>query len=152
MAGASFVKSGNKHSGVHKLKKLMEKRTVDPWKWGEFTNSVQAVDIKQPDSTLYCSGQVAIDAEGQPSTADMRTQLIQTIQNLEQLIGEAGYECRGIVRLNVFTTSTLEFFTTCSDVYQQWIVKHGIRQATSLIEVKGLFATLTVELEATVVK
>lgn len=130
----------------------MEKRTVDPWKWGEFTNSVQAVEIKQPESTLYCSGQVAIDAEGQPSAADMRSQLIQTIQNLEQLIGEAGYECKGIVRLNIFTTSTTEFFTTCSDVYQAWIAKQGIKQATSLIEVKGLFATLTIELEATVVK
>ncbi len=68
----------------------MEKKTVDPWKWGEFTNSVQAVDIKHAESTLYCSGQVAIDANGQPSAADMRSQLIQTIQNLEQLIGGGG--------------------------------------------------------------
>ena len=130
----------------------MEKRTIDPWKWGERTNSVQAVEIKNPEGTLYCSGQVAIDAEGQPSTSDMRAQLIQTIQNLEQLISEAGYECQGIVRLNVFTTSTTKFFTTCVDVYQGFTAKHGIRQATTLIEVKGLFANLTVELEATVVK
>jgi 2-iminobutanoate/2-iminopropanoate deaminase len=130
----------------------MQKQTFDPWKWGEATNSVQAVEIKQPAGTLYCSGQVAIDANGQPSNGDMRTQLIQTIQNLEQLISESGYECQGIVRLNVFTTSTMEFFTTCADVYQDFIAKHGIEQATTLIEVKGLFATLTVELEATVVK
>ncbi len=130
----------------------MEKRTVDPWKWGESTASVQAVEIKNPAGTLYCSGQVAIDANGQPSSADMRTQLLQTIGNLEQLISEAGYECRGIVRLNVYTTSTADFFTTCSDVYQQFIAKHGIKQATTLLEVKGLFATITVELEATAVK
>jgi 2-iminobutanoate/2-iminopropanoate deaminase len=130
----------------------MQKQTFDPWKWGEGTNSVQAVEIKQSSGTLYCSGQVAIDETGQPSTGDMRSQLIQTIQNLEHLISESGYECSGIVRLNVFTTSTMEFFTTCSDVYQDFIVKHGIKQATTLIEVKGLFATLTVELEATVVK
>ena len=130
----------------------MEKRTVDPWKWGERTNSVQAVEIRQPAGTLYCSGLVAIDAEGQPSTADMRSQLLQTFQNLEHLISEAGYECQGIVRLNVYTTSVTEFFTTCSDVYQGWIARHGIRQATTLLEVKGLFANLTVELEATVVK
>lgn len=130
----------------------MEKRTVDPWKWGEMTNSVQAVEIKNPEGTLYCSGQVAIDANGQPSTADMRTQFIQTTQNLEHLISEAGYECKGIVRLNVFTTSTTEFFTTCVDLYQGWIAKHGIKQVTTLIEVKNLFANLTVELEATVVK
>jgi 2-iminobutanoate/2-iminopropanoate deaminase len=130
----------------------MKKQTFDPWEWGKRTNSVQAVEIKQAAGTLYCSGQVAIDANGVPSNGDMRAQLIQTIQNLEQLISASGYACSGIVRLNVFTTSTLEFFTTCSDVYQDFIVKHGIKQATSLIEVKGLFATLTVELEATVVK
>ena len=130
----------------------MQKQTFDPWVWGPNTNSVQAVEIKNPEGTLYCSGQVALDANGVPSNADMRSQLIQTIQNLEQLISESGYECKGIVRLNIYTTSTQEFFTACMDVYIPFIQKHGIKQATSLIEVKGLFATLTVELEATVVK
>lgn len=87
----------------------MEKRTVDPWKWGQYTNSIQAVEIKQPTGTLYCSGQPALDAEGQPSAADMRSQLQQTIQNLEQFLHKAGYECAGIVRLNVYTTSMADF-------------------------------------------
>ncbi|WP_430611731.1 RidA family protein [Flavobacterium sp. JP2137] len=130
----------------------MEKRTIDPWKWGEQTNSVQAVEVKNITGTLYCSGQVAIDSNGVPSNGDMRSQLIQTIQNLEQLISEAGYECKNIVRLNVYTTSSQDFFTTCMDVYVPFIQKYGIKQATTLLEVKGLFATLTVELEATVVK
>lgn len=82
----------------------------------------------------------------------MRSQLIQTIANLEQLVSESGYKCKNIVRLNVYTTSTQEFFTTCMDVYEPFIQKHGIQQATTLLEVKGLFATLTVEIEATVVK
>ena len=130
----------------------MKKQTFDPWSWGPATNSVQAVEIKNPEGTLYCSGQVALDANGVPGNGDMKTQLIQTLQNLEQLINESGYECSGIVRLNVYTTSTQEFFTTCMDVYVPFIQKYGIKQATSLIEVKGLFAALTVELEATVVK
>lgn len=130
----------------------MEKRTIDPWKWGEQTNSAQAVEVKNISGTLYCSGQAAIDAYGVPSSADMRSQLQQTIQNLESLISEADYEAKNIVRLNVYTTSVQEFFTTCMDVYVPFIHKHGIKQATTLLEVKGLFATLTVELEATVVK
>lgn len=130
----------------------MEKQTFDPWEWGKSTNSVQAVEVKNVSGTLYCSGQVAIDAMGVPSNADMRSQLIQTIQNLEQLISEAGYECKNIVRLNVYTTSTREFFETCMDIYVPFIHKYGIKQAATLLEVKGLFATLTVELEATVVK
>jgi len=130
----------------------MEKRTIDPWKWGEQTNSAQAVEVKNVEGTLYCSGQVAIDENGVPSNADMRSQLIQTIQNLETLIEESDYECKNIVRLNVYTTSTQDFFTICMDVYVPFLQKYGIKQATTLIEVKGLFATLTVELEATVVK
>ena len=130
----------------------MEKRIVDPWIWGQFTNSAQAVEVRQPTSTLYCSGQVALDAEGRPSTADMRSQLELTIQNLEHLISEAGYACSDIVRLNVYTTSVDEFFQTCMEVYAPWLAKHGIKQATSLLEEKGLFATLTIELEATLAK
>lgn len=129
----------------------MEKQIFDPWAWGKNTNSVQAVEVKNVVGTLYCSGQVAIDSNGVPSNADMRAQLIQTIQNLEQLISEAGYECKNIVRLNIYTTSTQAFFTTCMDVYVPFIQKYGIQQATTLLEVKDLFATLTVELEATVI-
>lgn len=130
----------------------MKKQTFDPWVWGKNTNSVQAVEVRQPEGTLYCSGQVALDENGIPSNENMRSQLIQTIKNLEQLIRESGYECNGIVRLNIYTTSTHEFFSTCMDVYVPFIQKYGIQQATTLLEVKGLFATLTVELEATVVK
>ena len=130
----------------------MEKQVFDPWAWGKNTNSVQAVEVKNASGTLYCSGQVALDANGVPSDADMRSQLIQTIKNLEQLISESSYECQNIVRVNVYTTSTTEFFTTCMDIYVPFIQKHSIQQATTLLEVKALFATLTVELEATVVK
>ena len=130
----------------------MQKTTFDPWVWGKNTNSVQAVEIKNAEGTLYCSGQVALDENGVPSSADMRSQLIQTIANLEQLIKESGYQNSGIARLNIYTTSVQEFFTTCMDVYVPFLQSNGIQQATSLIEVKGLFATLTVELEATVVK
>jgi len=130
----------------------MEKHTYDPWAWGERTNSVQAVEVKNVTGTLYCSGQVAIDANGIPSSADMRSQLIQTIQHLEQLIIESGYECKNIVRLNVYTTDVQTFFSTCMDIYVPFLAKYGIKQATTLLEVKGLFAKLTVELEATAVK
>lgn len=130
----------------------MEKQIFDPWEWGKQTNSVQAVEVKNVTGTLYCSGQVAIDAQGIPSAVDMRTQLIHAIKNLEELIDNAGYACENIVRLNVYTTSTQEFFVSCMDVFGPFIQKYGIKQATTLLGVKELFATLTIELEATVVK
>jgi 2-iminobutanoate/2-iminopropanoate deaminase len=129
----------------------MEKRIINPWQWQDERSYVQAVEVKQSQSILYCSGQAAVHADGQSSTADMRVQLLESIQNLEKVITEAGYECNDIVRLNVYTTSTAELFT-CFDVFQAWIAKHNIKQATTLLEVKSLFETLKVELEATVVR
>jgi enamine deaminase RidA (YjgF/YER057c/UK114 family) len=129
----------------------MEKRIINPWQWQDERSYVQAVEVKNVTGTLYVSGQAAVLPDGQSSTADMKTQLVQAIQNLEQVISEAGYECRNIVRLTVYTTSEAGLWPHFP-LLQQWIAKHGIKQALTFMEVKSLFETLTVELEATVVK
>jgi 2-iminobutanoate/2-iminopropanoate deaminase len=129
----------------------MEKRIINPWQWQDARSYVQAVEVKQAESTLYVSGQTAINADGKSSNADMKTQLTQAIQNLETVITEAGYECQNIVRLNIYTTSSDELWP-CFSIFQEWVARHGMKQATTLLEVKTLFETLKVELEATVVK
>lgn len=129
----------------------MEKRVINPWKWQDERHYVQGVEVKQVQSTLYCAGQAAVHADGTSSAADMATQLQLAIQNLEQVIHEAGYECKNIVRLNVYTTSHEEFFP-CFEAFGKWIAKNEIKQAATFFEVKTLFETLKVELEATVVK
>lgn len=129
----------------------MEKRIINPWQWQDPLSYVQAVEVKQPAGTLYVSGQAAVHADGRNSTDDMKTQLILALQNLEQVITEAGYECRNIVRLTIYTTSHEEFWPHFP-IFQNWIAQHGTKQATTLMEVKSLNETLKVEFEATVVK
>jgi enamine deaminase RidA (YjgF/YER057c/UK114 family) len=129
----------------------MEKRIINPWQWQDERSYVQAVEVTGVTGTLYVSGQAAVLPNGQSSTADMKTQLIQAIQNLEQVIRAAGYEPRHLVRLNVYTTSTAELWPHFP-ILQEWIAKHGMKQALTFMEVKSLFETLSVELEATVVK
>ena len=129
----------------------MEKREINPWKWQNERHYVQAVEVKKVEGTLYCAGQAAVHADGTSSNADMKTQLLLAIQNLEEVIQQAGYECRNIVRLNVYTTSHEEFFP-CFDAFGEWIAKHEIKQASTFFQVKTLFETLKIELEATVVK
>ncbi|CAM4396814.1 RidA family protein [Zobellia nedashkovskayae] len=129
----------------------MKKRIVNPWKWQNERSYVQAVEVTNTQGTLHISGQTAIDADGKSSTEDMKPQLIKAIENLEKVIEEAGYESRNIVRLNVYTTSTEEFFS-CFDVFQNWTKENNVQQASTVIEVKGLFETLKIELEATIVK
>ncbi|GAA3784685.1 RidA family protein [Flavobacterium ginsengiterrae] len=129
----------------------MEKRIINPWEWQNKRSYVQAVEVKNAQGTLYVSGQTAISADGISSNENMESQLNLAIKNLEQVITEAGYECQNIVRLNIYTTATHELWPHFS-IIQDWVAKHNIKQATTLMEVKSLFETLKVELEATVVK
>lgn len=129
----------------------MEKRTVNPWSWQNERSYSQAVEVKNVESTLYCSGQAAIDPDGTSSDKDMKSQLQQAIANLEEVISKAGYECSNIVRLNIYTTSTKDLWPHFP-ILQEWIAKHNIEQAVTMLEVNGLFETLTIELEATAVK
>jgi len=129
----------------------MERKIINPWKWQDQRSYVQAVEVKNVESTLYISGQTAISDDGISSNEDMKSQLIHALKNLEKVISDAGYENKGIVRLNIYTTSTAELWPHFP-VFQEWIAKHDIKQSTTMLEVKSLFETLTVELEATVVK
>lgn len=129
----------------------MEKRVINPWTWQNERSYNQAVEVTNVTGTLYVSGQTAIDDDGISSTADMKTQLELAIKSLEKVISGAGYECRNIVRLNIYTTSTEELWPHFN-ILQNWIEKNNIKQALTLLEVVSLFETLTVELEATVVK
>ncbi|PBJ09362.1 RidA family protein [Flavobacterium sp. ACN6] len=129
----------------------MEKRVINPWKWQDARNYVQAVEVCNVKGTLYVSGQTAIDENGISSDADMRSQLFKTIENLEKVIFDAGYELKNIVRLNVYTTDSVALFENF-DIFQTWIQKNEIKQSSTVLEVKSLFETLKIELEATVVK
>ncbi|RAK00440.1 enamine deaminase RidA (YjgF/YER057c/UK114 family) [Larkinella arboricola] len=129
----------------------MEKNIINPWSWQDARNYVQAVEVKNIEATLYVSGQTAISDEGISSNENMRSQLIQTIQNLEKVIRKADYDLKNIVRLNIYTISNTELLENF-DIIQDWITKNNIKQTSTVLEVKSLFETLKVELEATVVK
>lgn len=130
----------------------MQKTVINPWTWQDKLNYVQAVEVTDVKGTLYVAGQAAVHLDGTSSNADMRTQLGIAIKNLETVIGEAGYDCRNIVRLTVYSTSSNEFISNCFDLFQDFVKKHGMKQVVTLMQVVGLFETLNVELEATVVR
>lgn len=129
----------------------LQKRVVNPWTWQDEKSYVQAVEVTNVTGTLYVSGQTAIHPDGTTSDAAMNTQLKLAIHNLEKVINDAGYDAKNIVRLNIYTTSTKELWPHFH-VLQEWIAQHGMKQAVTFMEVKSLFETAAVELEATVVK
>ncbi|MGA6118740.1 RidA family protein [Sphingobacterium anhuiense] len=129
----------------------MEKKIIDPWTWQDARSYVQAVEVKHVESTLYVSGQTAIDEHGISSDEHMRIQLQKTLENLEKVIREADFELKNIVRLNIYTIDSAALFENF-DLFQEWINRNQIKQTSTVLEVQQLFETLKVELEATVVK
>ena len=134
-----------------KKEKQMEKRIINPWEWQNDRSYNQAVEVKNPEGTLYVAGQAAVNADGTSSNENMESQIKLALNNLEQVIAKAGYKPKGIVRLTMYTTD-MEALWPNFKIIQDWIAKHGVQQATSLMEVKTLFETLKIEFEATVVK
>lgn len=88
----------------------MNLQLTNPWPWQDNFGYAQAVSITNPTRTLYCSGQAAVNAKGQPTGGTMSDQIRQCLLNLEQVIGQAGYRPENIVRLNLYTTSIPDFF------------------------------------------
>ncbi|UYQ91203.1 RidA family protein [Chitinophaga horti] len=129
----------------------MQKQVINPWKWQDARSYVQAVATSEVKGTLYVSGQTAIDDNGISSNADMRTQLLMALANVEKVVLQADYELKNIVRLNIYTTDAAALFENFG-LFQQWIAQHEVRQASTVLEVTSLFETLKVEIEVTVIK
>ncbi|TRW26680.1 RidA family protein [Flavobacterium zepuense] len=129
----------------------MEKREINPWEWQFDRSYVQAVEVKNVESTLYVSGQAAIYPDGTSSNEDMKSQITLALNNLEQVITEAGYEAKNIARLTIYTTAPAEVWEHFS-IFADWVAKNGVKAAVSMMEVVSLYETLKVEFEATAVK
>ncbi|WP_460678122.1 RidA family protein [Mucilaginibacter koreensis] len=130
----------------------MQKHIINPWKWQDNLGYAQAVEIKNNTGTLYCAGQTAMNADGQPVAGSMEAQIQLSLQNLEKVIQQAGYHPAHIVRLNLYTTSIAEFFAAYGTLVV-WMKQHNLTPSSTLLEVKALaFPELKVEIEATVVQ
>ena len=128
----------------------MERRVMNPWKWQDAFGFVQANEVSGAERVLVCSGQTSMDAEGRPlHPGDMQAQLVQSVDNLETVLGEAGFKLSDVVRLNLYTTDVDASFGAWESVAPR-LAESGCRQASTLLGVARLaFPELLVEIEAT---
>jgi 2-iminobutanoate/2-iminopropanoate deaminase len=131
----------------------VERKIINPWKWQDPLGFVQANEVTGGQRVLYCAGQVPVDADGKPVHADdIGAQLNRAIDNLEQVLREAGYSLQDVVRLNIYTTDT-EGFSANRGVFIDRLLRKGCRQASTLIGVARLARPeFLIEIEATAVK
>src|SRR5215213_10262369 len=102
--------------GKEKTYMAADRRIINPWAWQDAYGLVQANEVSDTQRVLYCAGQVSVDAEGNPlHPGDMSAQIAQSLDNLETVLDNAGFEMSDVVRLNFYTTdvdSTLEAWSS----------------------------------------
>ena len=131
----------------------MERKIINPSKWQDALGFVQGHEVTGGQRVLYCAGQISVDAEGKPvHVGDLRGQLNRAIDNLEQVLQNAGYSVTDVVRLNIYTTDMEGFFANRSVLLER-LVAAGGRYTSTLVGVARLARPeFLVEIEATAVK
>ena len=130
----------------------MQRRPINPVSWSLKTGFDQAQLVEGHRRLLLCSGQDAVDANGNPQhPGDMAAQLGMSLDNLEAILDAADMTLANVVRLNVYTTDFDELLKHWGTLADRFGNSAG-GFATSLLGVTRLAAPqLLVMLEATAV-
>jgi enamine deaminase RidA (YjgF/YER057c/UK114 family) len=128
----------------------MERRPINPWSWSIKLGFDQAQLIEGHQRLLVCSGQDAVDADGNPQhPGDMAAQLELAIDNLEAVLAAADMTLANVVRLNSYTTDVDELLKHNARVMDRF---GNSRFASTVLGVARLpLPQLLVMLEATAV-
>ena len=128
----------------------VNRRVINPWQWQDAFGYVQANEVSGISKMLACSGQGAVDANGEPQHAgDMRAQVALTMDNLETVLRAAGLDWSNVVRLDYFTTDVDGFFQAMDIIGERL---GGVPVATTLLGVTRLaLPDMMIEIEATAV-
>lgn len=125
---------------------------INPWSWSLKLGFDQAQLIEGHQRQLVCSGQDAVDADGNPQhPGDMGAQLELALDNLEAVLAGAGMSLANVVRLNAYATDVDELFAHWPRLQERFGNAAG-GFATSVLGVTRLGAPqLLVLLEATAI-
>jgi enamine deaminase RidA (YjgF/YER057c/UK114 family) len=128
----------------------MERTAVNPWSWSVPLGFDQAQLVRGHRRVLLCSGQDAVDADGNPQHPDdMPAQLGVSLDNLEAVLAGAEMTLADVAHLRVYSTDVdalLQHFGVLTARFEG----NGERFASTLLGVARLPAPqLLVMLEAT---
>ena len=107
----------------------------------------QAIEI---NGTLYISGQIPFVPETMELVSqDVSEQTQQVLNNIHNILLEAGYTKDNVVKCGIFCTN-LEEFTKINDIYSEYFDQH--QPARFCVEVSRLPKDVKVEIDCIAVK
>ena len=80
----------------------MTRTTLAPWTWQEAFGFAQGAEVRNTRTVVYVAGQGSVDADGNPvHDGDMEKQVVQALDNVEAVLGEAGLTLADVVKYDV---------------------------------------------------
>lgn len=130
----------------------MQKRAINPWTWQDQLGFSQAIEVAEAQKTVYCAGQLSVDADGRPlHPGDMEAQFNCALDNLEQVLGQTGLGLADVVRLNYYVTD-VEAFEDAAPKLDARLRAAGCKPASTLLGIARLaMPEAMIEIEATAV-
>ena len=108
---------------------------------GPYSQAIKAGDF------LYCSGQVPlIPATGELAAGGIEKQTRQSLDNLQQVLSEAGVDFNSVVKTTIYLTN-LGDFAVVNDIYAGYC--GAVAPARATVQVAALPKGALVEIDAT---
>jgi reactive intermediate/imine deaminase len=128
---------------------MQARKVIDPgWAWDDQVPLAQA---QQQGNTIYVSGQIAYNADGQlVGEGDMQAQTRQVFQNIKDILAAAGAGIQDIIKINTYITDQSKFMDMLAVRKEIFGDKPP---ASTAVVVAGLaFPGLLIEVEAIAMK
>ncbi|SRR6056297_1591576 len=120
------------------MKKII-KTDKAPAAIGSYSQAVKA------GSTLYISGQISLNVEGELIMSSIEDQTEQVLKNLEAILKEVGGNFNNVVKATIYTDD-IAYFNEINEVYGRYFKKEP--PARAFVEVSALPKGVNVEIEA----
>lgn len=129
----------------------LKRTAIDPVSWGEQYFFHQAEVIQGGTRTLYASGQVGLEQDGETfAGTGMGDQLSKVLSNIDDILKKAHMDRSNIVHVRTYVTD-MEGYIEHFDIFTTWITEAGIMPTHTLLGVAALFnpeCVVEVEIEA----
>ena len=101
------------------------------------------------NETLYCSGQIALDKDGNLKNSDIEDETVQIFKNINAILNEVNMTFENIVKSTIFLKN-MDDFSTVNSIYAKYFKSSPPARET--VEVSKLPKNVNIEISVIAVK
>jgi len=101
------------------------------------------------NETLYCSGQIALDKDGNLKNSNIEDETVQIFKNINAILNEVNMTFENIVKSTIFLKN-MDDFSTVNSIYKKYFKSSPPARET--VEVSRLPKNVNIEISVIAVK